>query len=150
MKAVLQRVLQAEVLVEGKSIGKIERGLLVFLGVEAGDSEREIERICSKILSLRIFADSAGKMNLNLQQTGGSLLLVSQFTLCADLWSGNRPSFTGAEKPERAKILYEAATAWFQAQDIPIATGSFGADMKVSLVNDGPATFLIDSPSGSA
>lgn len=117
--------------------------MLIFVGAEEGDDSVRVERAVEKVLKLRIFGDSAGKMNLNLEQSGGSVLVVSQFTLCADLSQGNRPGFKRALRPDLAKILYEEMIAHFKSRNIDVASGQFGADMKVSLINDGPATFYL-------
>jgi len=145
MKALVQRVTRAEVTIAGRTAGCIQGGMLVFLGMEKGDAEKDLDRIVKKIANLRIFSDSNGRMNLSVKDTGGEILVVSQFTLAADCRKGNRPSFDSAEVPEKAKTLYEQAIAMFRREGIPVASGEFAADMQVSLVNDGPVTFLIDS-----
>lgn len=145
MKALIQRVSSAAVRVDTETIGEISRGLLVLLGVEAEDSEADIAKLAHKVLHYRVFADTNGKMNLNVQQAGGSVLVVSQFTLAADTQSGLRPSFTPAATPEKARIFYQAFIDYCQAHGLSVATGRFGADMQVSLVNDGPVTFLLHS-----
>lgn len=145
MKALIQRVSSAAVRVDTEVVGEISRGLLVLLGVEAEDSEADIAKLAHKVLHYRVFADANGKMNLNVQQAGGSLLLVSQFTLAADTQSGLRPSFTPAATPDKARAFYQAFIDHCQAQGLTVATGRFGADMQVSLVNDGPVTFLLHS-----
>lgn len=143
MLALLQRVKEAKVEVAGELVGAIGPGLLVFLGVERDDGEAEAERLLRKVLAYRVFADAEGKMNLSVQEAGGGLLLVSQFTLAADTAKGLRPSFSSAKPPAEAERLYD----WFlqQARQLhaPLACGRFGADMQVSLVNDGPVTFLL-------
>jgi D-tyrosyl-tRNA(Tyr) deacylase len=143
MIALIQRVKRAEVIVNGQSMGKIDRGILTFLGVRKGDHEELARKLVEKIADLRIFEDAEGKMNLSLREISGGHLLVSQFTLAADTSSGRRPSFTGAERPEIAKQLYEAAIAHSRQQGLDTASGVFGAMMEVSLVNDGPATFIL-------
>ena len=140
MKAVLQRVSEARVEVGGNVVGRIGHGLLVLVCAERGDTEAAGERLLAKILKLRIFSDEAGKMNRSVQDVGGGLLLVSQFTLAADASGGNRPSFTGAAPPEEGRRLYELFVAQARAAHPEVATGIFAADMKVHLVNDGPVT----------
>jgi D-tyrosyl-tRNA(Tyr) deacylase len=139
--ALIQRVTQAKVDVDGITIGAIDKGLLVLLGVERDDDLAKMEKLATKVMSYRIFSDENGKMNLNLQQAGGSLLVVSQFTLAADTGRGLRPSFSGAGTPDQANTLYEAFIAFCQSKGVTTQTGEFGADMQVSLVNDGPVTF---------
>ncbi len=143
MIALLQRVRRAEVAVDELVIGKIGPGLLVLLGVEANDQPSMLKKLADKVLNYRLFNDENGKMNLNLQQVGGQLLVVSQFTLAADTRSGLRPSFTPAALPTVAEPLYQQFVQYCQAQGIDVATGQFGADMQVSLVNDGPVTFWL-------
>lgn len=145
MKALIQRVSRADVTITGKTAGHIEKGILVFLGVEKGDSEKDLDLIVKKVISLRIFSDSEGRMNLSVKDIGGEVLVVPQFTLAADCRKGNRPSFDKAENPERAKAMYEQAIAIIRKEGIPVSSGEFAADMQVSLVNDGPVTFLLDS-----
>ena len=140
MIAVLQRVSEASVRVEGAVIGQIGTGLLVLLCAEKGDTEAVADKMLAKILKLRIFSDDAGKMNLSLQDVGGGLLVVSQFTLAADVAGGNRPSFTQAAAPEDGRRLYEYFVAQARKAHPEVQTGRFAADMKVSLVNDGPIT----------
>ena len=140
MIAVLQRVSEASVRVEGAVIGQIGAGLLVLLCAEKGDTEAVADRMLAKMLKLRIFSDDAGKMNLSVQDVGGGLLIVSQFTLAADVAGGNRPSFTQAAPPEDGRHLYEYFVAQAQQAHPLVQTGRFAADMKVSLVNDGPIT----------
>ena len=140
MIAVLQRVSEASVRVDGAVIGQIGTGLLVLLCAEKGDTEAVADKMLAKILKLRIFSDDAGKMNLSLQDVGGGLLLVSQFTLAADVAGGNRPSFTQAAAPEDGRRLYEYFVAQARNAHPEVQTGRFAADMKVSLVNDGPIT----------
>lgn len=140
MKAVLQRVSEARVEVEGEVVGRIGAGLLVLVCAERGDTEAAGERLLAKVLKLRIFGDDAGKMNRSVQDVGGGLLLVSQFTLAADASGGNRPSFTGAAPPDEGRRLYDLFVARARAAHPEVATGLFAADMKVHLVNDGPVT----------
>lgn len=145
MKAIIQRVQNASVTVDGKIISSIEKGFLTLLGIAKGDTEEQLQKLISKITSLRIFPDENGKMNLSLKDIGGSHLIVSQFTLLGDTSKGNRPSFIGAESPDIAQKLYEKAIALSAAQGIPTYGGKFGADMKVNLLNDGPVTLIIES-----
>lgn len=145
MRAVVQRVTKASVAVEGQSIGAIGPGLVVLLGVEEGDSEKDLGYIADKVPNLRVFEDDVGKMNRSLLDIKGSLLVISQFTLLGDARGGRRPSFITAARPDTAVPLYEQIVARWQSQGIPVETGSFGADMAVSLVNDGPVTILLDS-----
>ena len=140
MIALLQRVSEASVRVEGQVIGRIDRGLLVLLCAEQGDTDAVADKLLTKILKLRIFSDDAGKMNLSVQDTGGGLLVVSQFTLAADLSGGNRPSFTLAAAPDEGRRLYDHFVTQAQTAHPLVQTGQFAADMKVSLVNDGPVT----------
>ncbi|NMH66293.1 D-aminoacyl-tRNA deacylase [Shewanella salipaludis] len=143
MIALIQRVSRARVTVDADITGAIDRGLLVLLGVERDDNLEKMEKLATKVMSYRVFADAGGKMNLNLQQVGGQLLVVSQFTLAADTGRGLRPSFSGAGTPEQALHLYEAFVAYCRRQGISTETGRFGADMQVELVNDGPVTFQL-------
>mgnify|MGYP000554319485 CR=1 FL=1 len=145
MRAVIQRVKSAEVFVEGRSTGKIGRGLLVFVGVAKGDREEDLSFFASKLPGLRIFEDEAGKFNLSLREVKGELLVVSQFTLYGDCRKGRRPSFTEAEEPTLAKSLYERLISKLKDQEIPVQTGEFQAKMEVHLINDGPVTLLLDS-----
>lgn len=145
MKALLQRVSSAKVTVDSKIIGEISAGWLVLLGVGQGDSESEIPKLVEKILGLRLFSDADGRFNLSIQDTKGALLVVSQFTLYADCSRGRRPGFTQAASPEDAKRLYEKFVEAMRASGLLVQTGSFGADMKVSLVNDGPVTVMLDT-----
>ena len=144
----LQRVAEARVVVEGETVGEIGAGLLVLVCAERLDTEAEADKLLAKILKLRIFSDAAGKMNLSVQDVAGGLLLVSQFTLAADVSGGNRPSFTGAAAPEDGRRLYEHFVAKARALHPVVQTGRFGADMKVHLVNDGPVTIplKVDPP----
>ena len=142
MRAVVQRVRRADVQVDGNICAEIEQGLLVLVGVEQHDDEAIMDTIAQKILSFRVFSDQNGKMNLNVADVGGSLLLVSQFTLAADTRRGNRPGFSQAAPPAQARALYEYLVTKLKALDtVPVQTGIFAADMQVSLVNDGPVTF---------
>ena len=144
MKVVIQRVSKAQVEVEGKIVGKIEKGFLVLLGVIHGDTKEQADYIVKKLCNLRIFTDENGKMNLSLKDVGGELLIVSQFTLYADTSSGNRPSFINAAKPEEANELYEYVCKECEKKGIKVEKGIFGAHMKVSLLNDGPVTIIIE------
>ncbi|MBC2838955.1 D-aminoacyl-tRNA deacylase [Robiginitalea sp. SC105] len=146
MRAVVQRVREARVSVEGAVVSEIGEGLLVLLGVETGDTRDEMEWLCRKIANLRIFPDSEGQMNRSLLETGGRAIVVSQFTLLAATKKGNRPSYIRAAPPEEAIPLYEAFVALLQELlGLEVGTGEFGADMQVALVNDGPVTICIDS-----
>lgn len=144
MKLVIQRVLGASVEVDKNIVGSIEKGLLVFVGVEANDNKDEVEKYLKKLINLRIFEDDNGKTNLAINDVGGELLLVSQFTLLANLKSGNRPSFTDAGSPQIANELYEYMIEKAKETGIKVEKGIFGADMKVSLINDGPFTIMMD------
>jgi len=144
VKALIQRVSTASVTVAGETVGKIERGLMVFLGVEKPDTQIIAQKLLSKVLRYRVFNDAAGHMNLDVAQVDGSLLIVSQFTLAADTQKGLRPSFSSAMPPSDAEVLYEFFVAE-AALALPVATGRFGADMQVRLVNDGPVTFLLSA-----
>lgn len=145
MKAVVQRVARARVDVDGETIGSIDRGLLVYLGVADGDSERELSWMAEKVSGLRIFEDEQGKMNRDVAEVGGAVLVVSQFTLLGDCRKGRRPSFAGAMAPEPAERLYETFVGALRDKGLPVSTGRFRADMKVHSLNDGPVTMLIDS-----
>ncbi|MGE0498753.1 MAG: D-aminoacyl-tRNA deacylase [Ramlibacter sp.] len=140
MLAVVQRVSEARVVVDGAVIGEIGQGLLVLVCAERGDSEAQADRLLAKLLKLRIFSDDAGKMNRSVQDVAGGLLLVSQFTLAADTSGGNRPSFTQAAAPDEGRRLYDHVVAQARAAHPVVQTGQFAADMKVQLVNDGPVT----------
>ncbi|WP_213957386.1 MULTISPECIES: D-aminoacyl-tRNA deacylase [unclassified Variovorax] len=140
MKALLQRVREARVDIAGQTVGRIDGGLLVLVCAERGDGDAVADRLLAKILKLRIFSDEAGKMNRSVQDVGGGLLIVSQFTLAADVSGGNRPSFTQAAPPDEGKRLYDYFVAKARAGHPQVATGEFGADMQVHLVNDGPVT----------
>lgn len=144
MRALIQRVRSAKVVVDGSVVGEIGPGILTLLGVGANDTDADAERIVSKILKLRIFEDDAGKMNLSLLDRGYSHLIVSQFTLYGDTSKGNRPSFVDAGKPELANRLYEKALAFSRAQGVKTEGGKFQAHMEVSLLNDGPVTFWLE------
>ena len=143
MLAIIQRVREAKVVVAGQTIGEIGAGLLVLLCAERGDTGGQGDRLLAKLLKLRIFSDDAGKMNRSVQDVGGGLLLVSQFTLAADTSGGNRPSFTNAAPPDEGRRLYELFVAKARAAHPVVQTGEFGADMQVHLVNDGPVTIPI-------
>lgn len=145
MRAVVQRVDRASVTVDGQITGQVERGLLVLLGVAEGDTEKDLHYIVDKVCGLRVFEDAEGKMNLSVQDIGGSLLAVSQFTLCGDCRKGKRPSFDKAAKPDVANAFYEQFVAQCRAKGLPVATGVFRAHMLVELVNNGPVTILLDS-----
>jgi D-tyrosyl-tRNA(Tyr) deacylase len=145
MLALLQRVKQAKVEVEGELVGAIGAGLLVFLGVERADERAAAERLLRKVLAYRVFNDAEGKMNLSVQDAGGGVLVVSQFTLAADTQKGLRPSFSSAKLPAEAEQLYEYFLQQARSLHGPVASGRFGADMQVSLINDGPVTFLLRS-----
>ena len=140
MKALLQRVSQAHVVIAGATVGQIGPGLLVLLCAERGDVDAQADKLLAKILKLRNFSDEAGKMNLSVQDVAGGLLIVSQFTLAADASGGNRPSFTAAAPPDEGRRLYDYFAAQARASHPVVETGQFGADMQVHLVNDGPVT----------
>jgi D-aminoacyl-tRNA deacylase len=148
MKAVLQRVTSASVRVEGKTVGKIKHGLLVLLGVAKGDGKSDGRFLVEKIRTLRIFSDEQGKMNRSLVDNGGSVLLVSQFTLLGQTVNGRRPSFDDAAPSDEAKRLYEQVSAGLRDQGTHVETGVFAAHMQVELLNDGPVTFVLDSREG--
>ena len=143
MLALLQRVSEARVVIDGDVAGAIGHGLLVLVCAERGDNETAAERLLAKLLKLRIFQDEAGKMNRSVQDVAGGLLIVSQFTLAADTSSGNRPGFSNAAPPAEGERLYDHFVALARATHAPVQTGRFGADMKVHLVNDGPVTLML-------
>ena len=145
MKFVIQRVLSADVTVDGAVIGKIEKGFLVLVGISQTDTEQIADKMVKKLIGLRIFEDAQGKTNLDLKAVSGSLLMVSQFTLYADCKKGNRPSFINAGAPDKAEALYEYIINACKQEISVVERGIFGADMKVSLVNDGPFTIVLDS-----
>jgi D-tyrosyl-tRNA(Tyr) deacylase len=146
MKALIQRVSSASVVVEGNLVAEIKAGLLVLLGVTDDDTSKEAAWLASKVVNMRIFNDAEGKMNLSLLDVGGGALVVSQFTLYADARKGNRPSYIQAARPEKAKPLYEAFVAEMEKLlGKPVPTGVFGADIKVSLINDGPVTIVLET-----
>ena len=144
MKAVIQRVGRTALSVDGRLISEIPFGLAVFLGIKIGDTQKQAEILAKKVSALRIFEDGAGKMNLSVKDVGGEILLVSQFTLLGDCSHGNRPSFSNAEKPEKAKELYDYNAEQLRGYGIFVKTGVFGADMKIEQFNDGPVTILYD------
>ena len=145
MRAVVQRVTRAEVKVNGEITGKIDKGLLVFVGVAPEDTEKDMEYIADKIINLRIFEDEDEKMNLCLSDVGGELLVVSQFTLFGDCRKGRRPNFTGSCEPVKAEKMYGEMIEYLRGKNVKTECGIFGADMKVDLLNDGPVTLLLDS-----
>ena len=145
VRAVVQRVTQAGVSVAGAVRGAVGKGFMVLIGVEAGDGEADVCYIADKVAGLRVFEDAQGKMNLALADVGGAVLAISQFTLLGDARGGRRPGFTAAARPEVADPLYQQVVAHWRARGIPVETGVFGADMAVSLTNDGPVTILLDS-----
>lgn len=140
MLSVVQRVSEAKVVVAGRTVGEIGAGLLVLLCAERGDTEAQAGKLLAKLLKLRIFSDAQGRMNLSVQDVAGGLLIVSQFTLAADVSGGNRPSFTGAAPAAQGRALYDAVLAEARRRHAPVAAGVFGAQMQVALVNDGPVT----------
>ena len=148
MRAVIQRVTESSVTVDGEPTGEIKTGLLVLLGVEKGDSETDLDYIFNKTVGLRIFEDDAEKMNLSVADIGGEVLVVSQFTLLGDVRRGKRPGFSAAADPPIAEQLYEQLVSRIRESGLTVATGRFGADMKVRLLNDGPVTILLDSRKG--
>lgn len=145
MRAVVQRVTNADVKIDGRVNGKIDNGLLVLFGVGNGDTEEDMKYIADKIIKLRIFSDENDKMNLSLEDVGGSMLVISQFTLYGDCSHGRRPYFGNAMEPVSANEMYEKFVAYIREQGIHTETGEFGADMKVSLTNDGPVTIILES-----
>ncbi len=144
MKFVAQRVASAALCVSGELVSEIGRGLVVYLGVKAGDNEKQAEKAMEKVALLRVFEDEAGKMNLSVRDVKGEVLLVSQFTLYGDAKKGNRPSFSEAERPERADALYEHAVSYLRSLGVPVQTGVFGADMQIEQHNDGPVTIIYE------
>ena len=144
MRALIQRVTSASVKVDEKIVGKIGKGFLIFLGVYEEDTEEKIEKLTKKIVNLRIFNDENDKMNLSIKEVKGEILLISQFTLCADTRKGNRPSFVSAKNPKDANVIYEKTIVSIRNEGIIVEKGIFGADMKVELLNDGPVTILLD------
>ena len=144
MRAVVQRVDRASVTIDGNVNGKIEKGFMVLIGIDEKDEQKDLDYSCDKLMGLRIFEDEEGKMNRSIIDAGGSILLISQFTLYGDARKGKRPSFIRAARPEKAIPLYEAAIAKL-SEKVHVETGIFGAEMKVELVNDGPVTILLDS-----
>ncbi|MFL0810934.1 MAG: D-tyrosyl-tRNA(Tyr) deacylase [Agarilytica sp.] len=144
MKALIQRVSHASVVVDGETTGEIERGILALIGIEKHDTHETLEKMANKLLAYRIFPDNEGKMNLSTADINGGVLAVSQFTLAADTKKGLRPSFSSAAPPTDAETLFEALVQKLRDKHNPVATGRFGADMKVSLLNDGPVTFLLE------
>ncbi len=147
MLGLIQRVSEARVVIDGNVHGEIGGGLLLLLGVQKGDGSAEIDKLLHKLLNYRVFPDEKGHMNLSLLDTGGELLIVSQFTLAASTKKGLRPSFSSAAAPELAEQLYDEFVEK-AGKEVRVATGSFGADMKVGLINDGPVTFLLEAPPG--
>lgn len=149
MRAVVQRVSSAAVTVDDRTVGEIEAGLLVFVGVAHGDSVKDADVLANKLSTMRIFSDEAGKMNLSIPDVGGAVLVVSQFTLVADVRKGRRPSFTNAADPELAVSLIDALVSALRSSGLEVACGEFGAVMEVRLTNDGPVTFTIDVIGGA-
>ena len=145
MRVVLQRVSSASVTVNGQELGAIGQGYMLLVAIQDADTEAELDYLVRKITGLRVFEDEAGKMNLSIQDVGGSILSISQFTLYADTRRGNRPSFTDAGVPDYAEKMYDQFNTKLAATGLTVATGEFGADMKVSLVNDGPVTIIFDT-----
>ncbi len=146
MKAVLQRASSASVTVEGETVGRIGAGLVVLLGVERGDGPGDLDWMVRKVAELRMFTDDEGKMNLSVEDINGEVLVVSQFTLCADCRKGRRPGFGNACEPDRAERMYEDFVARLRRRGLTVATGTFAAMMDVALVNNGPVTFILESP----
>ena len=146
MRAVVQRVAHAKVDVDGRTVGAIDKGLLVYVGVAEADGSNDVEWLAEKVAGLRIFPDEAGKMSRDVKDVTGKVLVISQFTLLGDVRKGRRPSFSGAMAPELAERLYQAFASAVRARGVPVETGTFRADMKVSSLNDGPVTLVIDTP----
>lgn len=144
MKTVIQRAHAASVIVEAQTIAQIERGLVVFVGVTADDTDENARKCANKIAALRVFDDDDGKFNWNLEQVSGSVLLVSNFTLCGELKKGNRPAFTNAARPDEANRLFELVATLLREQNVPVQTGRFGAEMRVQVENDGPFTLVLE------
>ena len=144
MKLVIQRVKNAQVDVDGKTVGKIDKGFMVLVGITHNDTEKEADYLVKKLCNLRVFEDENGKMNLGIKDVKGDLLIISQFTLYADCTGGNRPAFINAARPEIAEPLYEYFCKECEKKDIHVEKGIFGADMKVSLLNDGPVTIILE------
>ena len=144
MKIIIQRVKKAQVSIEGRVHGKINQGLLLLVGVGPEDQKEDLDYAVRKLVNMRIFSDTEGKMNLSIKDIGGEILSISQFTLFADTKKGNRPAFTGAAKPDMAAAFYDAFNQKL-VQEVPVQTGIFGADMQVELVNDGPVTIIFDT-----
>lgn len=149
MRVLIQRVSQASVTIDGEVHGQIDRGLLCFVGVTNGDSEADVDKIAHKVSGLRVFEDEAGKMNLSLDQVNGDLLVISQFTLYGNVKKGFRPGFAEAADPSLASSLYDSLIDELRAKGHTVQTGVFGADMAISLINDGPVTLLIESHNGA-
>jgi len=145
MRVVVQRVSEAAVKIDQETVGEIKQGFMLLVGVRPDDTMTDVNYLVRKITNLRVFSDEAGKMNLSLRDIDGAILSISQFTLFADTKKGNRPSFTAAAKPELGQHLYDAFNQALAAEGISVETGEFGADMKVSLINDGPVTILFDT-----
>lgn len=143
MKVCVQRVLSGKVVVSGETVAEIGKGLVVLIGFEKGDLKSYVEKMAKKVVELRIFEDSSGKMNLSLKDVGGELLVVSNFTLAADCRKGRRPSFQSSEEPSKAEEMFNLFVEKCREEGIPVQTGVFGADMKVHIVNDGPVTFIL-------
>ncbi len=143
MKVCIQRVLSGKVVVNGETVGEIGKGIVALVGFEKGDLTSYVDKMAKKLVNLRIFEDSSGKMNLSLKEVGGELLLVPNFTLAADCRKGRRPSFQSSENPVRAEEMFNMFVKACQGEGVPVKTGVFGADMKVYIVNDGPVTFVL-------
>lgn len=145
MRLVIQRVSQAKVEIDGEILGQINRGFMILVGVEEADTQEDVDYLVRKVAKMRIFNDEEDKMNLSLEQVGGEVLSISQFTLHADTKKGNRPSFIRAARPEQGNELYQSFNKGLEAEGIHVETGEFGGDMQVTLTNDGPVTIIIDS-----